>query len=47
MAGVGNWLEESYIPHSNDGDVLAGVVENIHHLLGQEESQIDKIKAHD
>jgi len=33
MTGVGNRLEEGYIPRPNDGNVLAGVVEKILHLL--------------
>ena len=47
MAGVGNRLEKGYIPQPNDGNVLAGVDKKIHRLLDQEESQINKIKAHD
>lgn len=47
MAGVGNQLEEGYIPRPNYGNVLAGVVEKIHHLLDQVESQIHEIKTHD
>ena len=46
MAGVGNRLEQGYIRRPNDGNVLVGVVEKIHHLLDQEESQINKIKVH-
>ena len=45
MVGVGNQLEKDYIPHPNDGNVLAGVDKKIHHLLNQEESQINEIKA--
>lgn len=47
MAGVGNPLEEGYIPRPNDGNVLTGVVEKIHHLLDQVESQINEIKEYD
>lgn len=47
MAGVGNRLEEGYIPRPNDGNVLTGVLEKIHHLLDQVESQINEIKEHD
>ena len=46
MAGVGNPLEEDYIPRPNDGNVLTAVVEKIHHLLDQVESQINEIKEH-
>lgn len=47
MAGVGNRLEQGYIRRPNDGNVLVGVVEKIHHLLDQEESQINEIKTSD
>lgn len=46
MASVCNWLEEGYILHPYDEDVLPDVVEKIHHLLDQVESQINKIKVH-
>lgn len=35
MASVCNWLEEGYILHPYDEDVLPDVVEKIHHLLDQ------------
>ena len=47
MAGVGNRLEEDYIRRPEDGNLLAGVVEKIHHLLDQVERQINELKAHD
>ena len=47
MAGVGNRLEEGYVPRPNDGKFLTSVVEKIHHLLDQVESQINEIKEHD
>lgn len=47
MAGVGNRLEEGYIPRPDDGNALTGVAEKIHHLLGEVESQINEIKEHD
>ena len=47
MACVSNQLEEGYIPRPNDQNVLTGVVEKIHHLLDQVESQIKEIKEHD
>ena len=47
MAGVGNRLEEGYIPRPNDGNLLAGVIEKMHNLLDQVESQINEIKEHD
>lgn len=47
MAGVGSRLEEGNIPCPNDGNVFTSVVEKIHHLLDQVESQINEIKEHD
>ena len=47
MAGVGNRLEEGYVPRPNDGNVLAAVVDRIRGLLDQVENLITEIKAHD
>ena len=47
MAGIDNWLEEGYNPNPNYWNVLAGVVEKIHHLLDKVKSQNNEIKVHD
>lgn len=47
MAGIGNRLEEGYVPRPNDGNVLAAVVDTIRGLLDQVENLITEINAHD
>ena len=42
-----NWLEEGYIPHPNDKNVLAGVDKKLHHSLDQVESQNNETEVHD